>query len=185
MRRVLVLSAGAVLAVLGSVHVCLAAPMSYSAIEMRATDEAVKVPRLSLDLVITSGGKTFKSSGIVVSGELFSISSLEKREYVSDITMVDGIKKGESKGVIDFGSVLNVRPRILPGGKIVANISFENTVATPGTKPVAPHYFQPHDYQSLTQVVVLNNGEPMSIAALSTPDNDKELAVTITAKYLP
>lgn len=185
MKRFLVLSAGAVFAAMETVHVCLASPMSFSVAELRAPAEAVKVQRISLDLEITAGGKTFKSSGVVVSGELFSVSSLEKREYLSDITVVNGVRKEEVKGIINLGSVLNVSPHILPNGKIVARISFENTVATPGAKSVAPHFFQPHDYQSLTQVVVLNNGEPMNIAALSTPDNDKELAVKITAKYLP
>lgn len=144
-----------------------------------------RLSTISLDLTITSAGKTIKSTAVVASGEPFSFSSLEKRGYSPSVTYEDGVKKSETKSAVDLGVTLDLIPREIEDGRIAVRIMFVNKTATPGAKAIPPNYFQPYDLQGLTQSVVLKSGEPMKITGLSVPGSDKELSVTITAKVLP
>lgn len=135
--------------------------------------------RISLE--ITSSGKTTSSSGTVINGSPFSLRSLEKREFISSVRFLDGIKTDETKGTITLGDEIEVTPQILPDGKISARVSFSRTAPIPGTKQLPPLFYQPNSYQGVNQTLTLTNGVPLAMANLTTPDGGKDLSVTITA----
>lgn len=145
--------------------------------------KAVRVAgsNVHIKLEITSNGKTTSSSGTVINGSPFSLRSLEKREYISSVSFIDGIKSDETKGTLTLGDEIEVIPQIQVDGKITATVSFSRTVPIPGTKQLAPLFYQPNSYQGLHQTLTLTNGVPLAMANLSTPEGGKDLSVTITA----
>lgn len=136
---------------------------------------------IHVKLEVTTRGRVITSTGVVVNGFSLDLGDVERRKYISSVSYVDGVKTDEVEASIDLGERISFMPKILNDGTIFATVSFLHTEPVAGAKALPPLNIQNYTSQSIFQTLTLKSGEPVTIASLARPGEEKDLIVTITA----